>query len=67
MSELDSIRGLGAQRKTDLVKHFGSVRRLKRASLEQIEEVKGIGPKLAESIFTALHPDGAVPTQTQEP
>ncbi|WP_297185542.1 excinuclease ABC subunit UvrC [uncultured Corynebacterium sp.] len=67
VSELDSIRGLGAQRKTDLVKHFGSVKRLKQASLEQIEEVKGIGPKLAESIFTALHPDGAAPTQTQEP
>ncbi|MDK6565995.1 MAG: excinuclease ABC subunit UvrC [Corynebacterium pyruviciproducens] len=70
VSELDSIRGLGNQRKSDLVRHFGSVKRLKEAAVEDITEVKGIGPKLAQSIFDALHPDavrtaGATPAESE--
>ena len=54
-SVLDSIPGLGPTRRTDLVKHFGSVKKLKEASQEEIAEVKGIGPKMAETIFEHLH------------
>src|SRR5699024_12395370 len=54
-SALDSIPGLGPTRLTDLVKHFGSVKKLKEASQEEIAEVKGIGPKMAETIFGHLH------------
>lgn len=53
-SVLDSIPGLGPTRRTDLVKHFGSVKKLKEASEEQIAEVKGIGPKMASTIFENL-------------
>ncbi|MDN6273858.1 MAG: helix-hairpin-helix domain-containing protein, partial [Corynebacterium casei] len=53
-SVLDSIPGLGPTRRTDLVKHFGSVKKLKEASEEQIAEVKGIGPKMASTIFEHL-------------
>lgn len=55
MSELDSIPGLGQVRRTELVKHFGSVKKLKEASVEEIAQVRGFGPKLAEQIFHSLH------------
>ncbi len=54
-SELDAVPGLGPSRRTDLVKHFGSVRKVKEASVEEIQQVKGIGPKLAETIYAHLH------------
>ncbi|MEX3514101.1 MULTISPECIES: excinuclease ABC subunit UvrC [unclassified Corynebacterium] len=53
-SVLDSIPGLGPQRRKDLVKHFGSVKKLKQASVEEIAEVKGFGPKLAQTVFDGL-------------
>lgn len=56
-SVLDSIPGLGPARRRELVKHFGSVKRLKEASVEDIAEVTGFGPRLAETIFSHLHPE----------
>ncbi|MDN6227289.1 excinuclease ABC subunit UvrC, partial [Corynebacterium flavescens] len=53
-SVLDSIPGLGPQRRTDLVKHFGSVKQLKQATVEEIAQVKGFGPKLAQAVFDSL-------------
>lgn len=50
VSELDGIPGLGATRKADLVKHFGSVKKLRAATAEEIAQVKGIGPVLAQKI-----------------
>ncbi|SQG64743.1 excinuclease ABC subunit C [Corynebacterium renale] len=55
-SELDDIPGLGPVRRTDLVKHFGSLKKLKTASVEEIQQVKGFGPNLAEQVYEALHP-----------
>lgn len=55
VSELDSIKGLGQSRRTELVKHFGSVAKLKQASAEEISQVKGFGPKLAEAVYEGLH------------
>lgn len=49
-SVLDEIPGVGPTRKKALVKAFGSVRRLREASAEQIAEVMGIGPELAADI-----------------
>jgi excinuclease ABC subunit C len=46
MSVLDDVPGLGEIRSKALLRHFGSVKRLKEASLEQIREVPGIGPPL---------------------
>lgn len=54
-SVLDAVPGLGPQRRTDLVKHFGSVKKLKEASVEEIAAVKGFGPKLAQTVFDHLH------------
>ncbi|OEY23934.1 excinuclease ABC subunit C [Corynebacterium sp. BCW_4722] len=54
-SALDAVPGLGPARRTDLVKHFGSVKKIKEATVEEIQEVKGVGPKLAETIYNHLH------------
>ncbi|WP_184722376.1 excinuclease ABC subunit UvrC [Streptosporangium saharense] len=53
-SALDEVPGLGPARRQALIKHFGSVRRLREATAEQIREVPGIGPATAETIVSAL-------------
>lgn len=59
-SVLDNIPGLGPTRRTELVKHFGSVKQIRKASIDQLQEVTGVGPKLAETIFEHLHKNDAV-------
>ena len=54
-SELDKVPGLGQARKQALIKHFGSVKRLKEASVEDIAQVKGFGKTTAAKIYAALH------------
>jgi excinuclease ABC subunit C len=54
-SALDDIAGLGEVRRKALLRHFGSVKRLKEASVEEIREVPGIGPALAATIHVTLH------------
>jgi excinuclease ABC subunit C len=49
-SVLEEIPGLGPSRVKELLKHFGSVARLKAADTDAIAEVKGIGPALAATI-----------------
>jgi excinuclease ABC subunit C len=58
VSELDNLPGLGPARRAALLKHFGSVRKLRAATAEQIAEVDGFGPRLAETVATALQQDG---------
>ncbi|MCT4355076.1 excinuclease ABC subunit UvrC [Streptomyces sp. Je 1-79] len=53
-SPLDAIPGLGDTRKQALIKHFGSVKRLRQATIEQICEVPGMGRKTAEAVAVAL-------------
>lgn len=53
-SALDSVRGLGESRRTALVTHFGSVAKLKEATVEQITEVPGIGVATAKAVLAAL-------------
>ncbi|RVW07112.1 excinuclease ABC subunit UvrC [Prescottella agglutinans] len=53
-SALDSVRGLGETRRTALVKHFGSVARLRDATIEEITEVPGIGVATARAVLDAL-------------
>ncbi|HEX6932675.1 MAG TPA: excinuclease ABC subunit UvrC [Streptosporangiaceae bacterium] len=57
-SELDSLPGLGPARKAALLKRFGSVKRLREATPEEIAEVAGFGPKLAGQVARALHGKG---------
>ncbi|WP_405580610.1 excinuclease ABC subunit UvrC [Streptomyces sp. NBC_01092] len=49
-SPLDDVPGLGETRKQALIKHFGSVKKLRSATIDQICEVPGIGRKTAETI-----------------
>ncbi|MFC5146558.1 excinuclease ABC subunit UvrC [Streptomyces aureoversilis] len=67
---LDEVPGLGETRKKALLKHFGSVKRLRAATVEQICETPGIGRKTAETIAAALAaaapPAPAVNTATGE-
>ncbi|WP_234336210.1 excinuclease ABC subunit UvrC [Streptomyces sp. NRRL S-920] len=51
---LDEVPGLGDARKRTLIKHFGSVKRLRSATIDQICEVPGIGRKTAEAIVAAF-------------
>ncbi|PWI43501.1 excinuclease ABC subunit UvrC [Streptomyces sp. ICBB 8177] len=51
---LDAVPGLGETRKQALLKHFGSVKRLRAATIEQLCEVPGIGRRTAESLAVAL-------------
>jgi excinuclease ABC subunit C len=51
---LDDVPGLGESRKQALIKHFGSVKKLRSATIDQICEVPGIGRKTAETIAVAL-------------
>ncbi|MFI7007866.1 excinuclease ABC subunit UvrC [Streptomyces sp. NPDC050145] len=51
---LDDVPGLGDARKQALIKHFGSVKRLRSATIDQICEVPGIGRKTAETILVAF-------------
>jgi excinuclease ABC subunit C len=54
VSALDSVPGLGAERKRALLRNFGSVRRIKAADEEELQQVSGIGPRLAATIVEAL-------------
>ncbi|MGW7439961.1 excinuclease ABC subunit UvrC [Streptomyces sp. NPDC054849] len=51
---LDEVAGLGESRKHALIKHFGSVKKLRQATIDQICEVPGIGRKTAETVAAAL-------------
>jgi excinuclease ABC subunit C len=53
-SALDGIPGLGETRRKALLRHFGSVKKLRTATPEQLAEVAGIGPTLARTIAEAL-------------
>ncbi|MFF9068758.1 excinuclease ABC subunit UvrC [Streptomyces sp. NPDC014891] len=53
-SPLDAVPGLGDTRKQALIKHFGSVKRLRQATIEQICEIPGMGRKTAEAVVVAL-------------
>jgi excinuclease ABC subunit C len=53
-SALDDVPGLGQTRKTALLKHFGSLKRLRSATVEQISEVPGVGRRTAEAVHEVL-------------
>ncbi len=53
-SELDEINGIGKVKKQALLKHFGSVEKIKKASVQELMQVKGITKELAEKIVVSL-------------
>lgn len=54
-STLEGIDGVGPKRRRDLLKHFGGLQELSRASIDEIAKAPGISKKLAESIYANLH------------
>ncbi len=58
-SRLDEIPGIGASKKDTLLKHFGSIARLNRATIDEIAEAPGIGVKTAELIRGELDKKGS--------
>ena len=68
-SLLDDVAGLGEARKKALLRQFGSLKRLRAASVEEIATVPGIGPTVAQAVVDALvasAPTTAVNTATGE-
>ncbi|WP_298282518.1 excinuclease ABC subunit UvrC [Acidocella sp.] len=57
VSELEDVPGIGAKRKKALLTHFGSVKAIKGATMEQLEAVIGINRATAKVIFGYFHPE----------
>lgn len=55
VSSLEDVAGVGPKRRRDLLKHFGGLQELNRASVDEIAKAPGISKKLAESIYASLH------------
>ena len=53
-SPLETITGIGKKRRLALLRHFGSLARLRGASLEEIESVPTLNKKIAQQLFDAL-------------
>ncbi|NWN89326.1 MAG: excinuclease ABC subunit UvrC [Micrococcaceae bacterium] len=53
-SALDELPGLGEKRRKDLLKHFGSLKKVRQASVDDLQQISGIGPKLAQTIYDTL-------------
>lgn len=56
-SSLDTIPGVGASRRKALLRHFGSLKNVKGATLDELMQVKGISQAVAQTIHSALHSD----------
>ena len=54
-SALDEIPGIGESYQKRLLNHFGSVKAMRMASVEDFEQVKGVGHAKAEALYAALH------------
>ena len=59
VSVLDAVPGVGPARRAALLKHFGSVKRLRQASVEEIATVPGMGDRTATAVLVALNGGGA--------
>ena len=57
-SVLDAIPGLGETRRKSLLREFGSVKKIRAASMEELQAVSGIGPALAATIAAELAQEG---------
>src|SRR5512137_114735 len=55
-SGLDEIAGVGEARRKALLRHFGSLRRVRDASVEELQAVEGVGPAQARAIREFFHP-----------
>lgn len=56
-SVLEDIPGVGPKRRRELLRHFGGIQEVERASVEEIAKVSSISRTIAEEIYAALHPN----------
>ncbi|MFZ5805683.1 MAG: excinuclease ABC subunit UvrC [Verrucomicrobiota bacterium] len=54
-SVLDDCPGMSRNKKTALLRHFGSIENIRKATVEQLATVQGVSPRLANQIFVFLH------------
>lgn len=67
-SSLADIPGVGAKRQKALLRHFGSVRALKEATLEQLVGMAGMNQAVAERVYAFLHDaEASNPPETEAP
>lgn len=55
-SVLESIPGIGGQRRQRLLKNFGGLQEVKRAGVEDIKKIPGFSAELAQRVYDYLHP-----------
>ena len=60
-SVLESIPGVGEGRKKALLRHFGALKRVREATLEELGVVEGFGERQARAVFEFFHPPGGAP------
>ena len=60
-SALDAVPGLGPARRRALLDRFVTVKAIREASIDELEEVPGIGPALAQQIAAALQSEAPAP------
>jgi excinuclease ABC subunit C len=60
-SPLEDIPGLGPRRRQQLLKNFGGLQGLKKASIEDLATISGIGKHMAEQIYATLHENSTPP------
>ena len=58
-SILDTVPGLGAAKQKNLMAHFGTLKKVRSATVTELLEAPGVGPVLAQSIFDTVNPAGA--------
>ena len=66
-SPLDDVPGVGETKKKALLRRFGSLSRLRGASVEELEETPGVGPALARTIYDRLHEVEPAVNPTSDP
>ena len=54
-SILDDINGVGPARRKALMQHFKEIDKIKNATVEELQEVDGVTPKVAEEIYSFFH------------
>lgn len=54
-SILDHISGVGIKRKKALIRHFGSINKIKEAGIDELMKVEGINKKVAENIYNFFY------------
>jgi excinuclease ABC subunit C len=66
-SSLDGLTGIGPKRKAALLKHFGSMVRIRKATVEELSRVSGISTTVARTIQAAFSDDSSRDSATTDP